>query len=533
MPKILRRMAKPLSARLTYRIMAVVLAMMVVITAVVRYFVKEYMLEEAQERYLGMLLENHQEMRRWLSEVHVAVENNVHDIERDIDDPDAMFGHMERIVRQNPSIVCAAMLFEQYYYPVKGRVFVPCARRDAADSVRVSRVDSTYHGYFYDEWFVEQVQQDKSGWTKPYFESQMFAGNQEPRLLTTFAVPIHGRKGRPVALLAADLSLEELREHMMEDIREINDQYEKGQQHHTFFFIVNREGTIIIHPDKQRMLTQCDRSLGRVMRANRGSCVTEIDGVVSRLFYRNIDENGWVMVIVTPKDVIQANAHHLNIIILSVMFLGLLAIYLFCRRQIKEIADPISAQKAAFERELKIANGIQMAMLPQTLNPEPSSLIPHPYDLYASLTPARDVGGDLYDYFLRDDHLFFCIGDVSGKGVPAALMMAVIRAMFRSETRRTNSAAAIVDCMNRNLSEEYTAGYFITMFVGVLDLTTGGLDYCNAGHEAPILIPRPSTLNPPLGPTGRSTLGELSTLDPRPLTLIPNLPVGASTHLRF
>ena len=316
-----------------------------------------------------------------------------------------------------------------------------------------------------------------------------------------------------MALLAADLSLEELRDHIMEDIREINELYEKGQQHHTFFFIVNREGTIIIHPDKQRMLTQCDSSLGRVMRAHRGSCVTQMDGVESRLFYRGIDENGWVMVIVTPKDVIQSNAHHLNIIILTVMLLGLLAIYLFCRRQIKGIADPFAMQKATLDHELKIANGIQMAMLPKN---DPAALsaatptAPHPqnpptFDLYAALTPAREVGGDLYDYFLRDDLLFFCIGDVSGKGVPAALMMAVIRAMFRSETRRTASAASIVDSMNRNLSEEYTAGYFVTMFVGVLDLTSGHLDYCNAGHEPPALIPHPES----------------------PLPCIPNLPVGA------
>lgn len=494
--KHIKTMAKTLSARLTFRIMAVVMAMMVVITAIVHYFVREYMLDEAQERYLGMLLENHQEMRRWLSEVQVAVENNVHDIERDIDDPDVMFGHVERVVRQNPTIACCAMLFLQNYYPEKGRVFVPCARRDAADSVRVSRIDSTYHGYFYDEWFVEQVQKDQSCWTKPYFESQMFAGSHEPRLLTTYTVPVHDRKGRPVALLAADLSLEVLRDHIMKDIQEINDLYEKGQQRHTFFFVVNREGTIIIHPDKQRMLTQCDRNLGREMKTHRGSCVTEVDGIESRLSYRNIDENGWVMVIVTPKDVIQSNAHHLNIIILSVMLLGFLAIYLFCRRQIKDVADPFAAQKAVMEHDLNIAHDIQMALLPQSF-PDHSDI-----DLFSMQTPARDVGGDLYDYFVHNGRLVFCIGDVSGKGVPAALLMAVMRAMFRSEAHRADSAADIVEAMNRNLGEEYTGGDFVTMFVGVLDLTSGHLDYCNAGHEPPFIA------------------GQL-------LKIKPNLPVGA------
>ena len=94
-------MQNSLSARLTYRIMAVVLVMMAIIAGVVYMTVRKYMLDEAEERYLGFLLENHQEIRRKLSDVRVAAENNVHDIERDIDNPDKMFDHMQRIIRQN------------------------------------------------------------------------------------------------------------------------------------------------------------------------------------------------------------------------------------------------------------------------------------------------------------------------------------------------------------------------------------------------------------------------------------------------
>ena len=489
-------MKDSLSARLTYRIMAVVLVMMAIIAGVVYFTIRKYMLAEAEDRYLGFLLENHQEIRRRLSDVHVAAENNVHDIERDIDDPDKMFDHMQRIIRQNRSIVCCALLFKQDHYPSKGRVFVPCARKDASDNIIVSRIDSTYNSYFYGEWFQEQIKADRSTWTDPYFESQFFAGNQEPRLLTTYVVPIHDHDGRPVALLSADLSLEWLRSELMEDISEINNQYEKGLQHQSYFFIVNREGTYIIHPKKELMLTPCDRNIGKTMLAHRGTCVMEIDGVKSRLYYRSLKYVNWTMVIVSPLDVIMANAKVLNIIILAVMIIGLLAIYLFCRRQIKEIADPFAAQKAAVDRELTIAHDIQMGLLPQSF-PEHSDI-----DLYATQTPARDVGGDLYDYFVHKGRLVFCIGDVSGKGVPAALLMAVMRAMFRSEARRACSAAEIVGTMNRNLSEEYAGGDFVTMFVGILDLASGHLDYCNAGHEAPLL-------------------------SGQPLPVLPNLPVGA------
>jgi sigma-B regulation protein RsbU (phosphoserine phosphatase) len=434
--------------------------------------------------------------------VHVAAENNVHDIERDIDNPDKMFDHMQRIIRQNHSIVCCALLYKQDYYPSKGRVFVPCARKDAADSIIVSRIDSTYNSYFYGEWFQQQIQADQSAWTKPYFESQFFAGDQDPRLLVTYVVPIHDHEGHPVALLAADLSLEWLRNELMEDIREINNQYEKGLQHQSYFFIVNRDGTIIIHPDKQRMLTQFDKNVGKMMLAHRGTCVTEVDGVKSRLYYRSFNYVNWTMVIVTPEEVILTKARILNIIILSVMAIGLLVIYLFCRRQIKGIADPFAAQKAGMERELNIAHNIQAALLPKPF-PEHADV-----DLYASQSPARDVGGDLYDYFLHNGHLVFCIGDVSGKGVPAALLMAVMRSMFRSEARRADNAADIVNAMNRNFCEEYTGGDFITMFVGILNLTTGHLDYCNAAQEAPIIA------------------GQL-------LDIKPNLPVGALSDWNY
>ena len=473
-------MHSSLSARLTYRIMAVVLVMMVVIASVVYFTVKEYMLDEAKERYKNMLLNSHEELRRHLSDVCVASKNNVHDIERDIDNPDWMFNHMERIVRQNSNIVCCAMLFKQDYYPSKGRVFVPCARKDSADRLVVSRIDSTYNSYFYGKWFQAQMKKDQGCWTKAYFESAFFAGGQEPRLLTTYTVPIHDHEGRPVALLATDLSLEYLRSEMMEDITKMNAQFKGNKEHQAYSIVIDHEGTYIIHPDKERMLRDTFK-VNSVMTDEIGSATALIDGVPSWIYYRRIKYVDWTMAVVVPDDIILFNGRMLNIIILSVMIIGLLAIYLFCRRQIKGIADPFAAQKAAVDRELNIAHDIQMALLPQSF-PEHSDI-----DLYATQTPARDVGGDLYDYFVHEGRFVFCIGDVSGKGVPAALLMAVMRSMFRSEAHRVDSAAEIVGTMNCNLGEEYKGGEFVTMFVGILDLTTGHLDYCNAGHEAPLV----------------------------------------------
>ena len=481
---ITNNMQSSLSKRLTYRIMAVVLVMMAVIASVVYNMVKEYMLDEAKERYKNMLLSSHEELRRHLSDVYVASKNNMHDIERDIDNPDRMFSHMERIVRQNADIVCCAMLFKQDYYPSKGRVFVPCARLDSADRLVVSRIDSTYNSYFYSEWFQEQMKKDKGCWTKAYFESAFFAAGQEPRLLTTYTAPIHNHDGQPVALLAADVSLEYLRDEMMEDVTKMNAQFKGNREHQAYSFVIDHEGTYIIHPDEKRMLRDTLKA-DTIMTDEIGSATAVIDGVPSWIYYRKIKYVNWTMAVVVPDDVIMFNGRMLNIIILLTMVLGLLAIYLFCRHQIKEIADPIAAQKAVMEHELTIAHNIQKALLPQSF-PEHADI-----DLYATQTPARDVGGDLYDYFVHEGCLVFCIGDVSGKGVPAALLMAVMKSMFRSEAHRADSAAGIVETMNRNLGEEYKGGDFVTMFVGILDLKTGFLDYCNAGHEAPLVAGRP------------------------------------------
>lgn len=472
-----------LSAQLTSRIMVVVLAMMIIIAAVVYYTVREYMLDEAQQRYKSVLLENHEEVRRHLADVYVATNNNIHDIERDIDNPDLLFAHMERIVRQNPAIVCCALLFVPNYYPSKGQMFVPCARQDSTGNIRVTRIDSTYHKYYNENWYQKRMKEDTSGWTDVYFESELFAGDEGRRLLTTYTIPVHNQEGRPVALLCADLSLEWLRNEMMEDMERVNHDFERNSKNRSYSFIVDRKGTYIIHLDREHMLkdklvTDC------TMTGEQGVAVASIDGITAWIYYRTVKYVDWTMVIVVPKDLILYNGRMLNIIIMATMLLGLAAIYLFCRHQIKEIADPLAAQKAVMERELNIAHNIQMAMLPPPLNVQQT-----PFTVHASLTPARDVGGDLYDYILCDNRLYFCIGDVSGKGVPAALLMAVVQTMFHNEAQHATRASDIIVAMNNIVcAKQNTTGFFVTMFVGILDLTTGNLDYCNAGHEAPILL---------------------------------------------
>ena len=150
-----------------------------------------------------------------------------------------------------------------------------------------------------------------------------------------------------------------------------------------------------------------------------------------------------------------------------------------------EATKTINAEKGRIESELHIARNIQMSMVPMVFPPFPDRT---DVDVYASLTPAKEVGGDLYDFYIRDEKLFFCIGDVSGKGVPASLFMAVTRALFRTITSHEALPERTVGGINDTMSDNNDSNMFVTLFVGVLDLPTGRLRYTNAGHDAPLLI---------------------------------------------
>ena len=144
-----------------------------------------------------------------------------------------------------------------------------------------------------------------------------------------------------------------------------------------------------------------------------------------------------------------------------------------------------TASKERIESELSIAREIQMGMLPKIFPPYPER---NDVDLYAVLHPAKEVGGDLYDFYMDGDRLYFLIGDVSGKGVPASLFMAITRSLFRTLSQQVLSPAKIVTDMNNSISDNNDTNMFVTLIVGILDLKTGKLKLCNAGHNPPILI---------------------------------------------
>jgi serine phosphatase RsbU (regulator of sigma subunit) len=178
---------------------------------------------------------------------------------------------------------------------------------------------------------------------------------------------------------------------------------------------------------------------------------------------------------------------------LAVVFSMMLVVTLTeTQTQRRALRLQVEQQREAAARlagELEAARRIQMGTLPRAAAAFPAETR---FDLYATLEPAREVGGDLYDFFLLDDdHLFFLIGDVSGKGLPGSLFMAISKALYKSTAlRRQGQVAAMMREADTEISRDNAEGLFVTVLAGILDARTGLLEYCSAGHEPPLLLPR-------------------------------------------
>ena len=178
-------------------------------------------------------------------------------------------------------------------------------------------------------------------------------------------------------------------------------------------------------------------------------------------------------------------------IIILVITMAFMGFYQYRRRkrlqELRQAYDQLEDTTTAKERidsELRIARDIQMGMVPRKFPAFPER---NDIDLYAVMKPAKEVGGDLYDFFIQDDRFYFCVGDVNGKGVPAAMTMAVVVNLFRMVAKEGCPPETIANRLNDTLSTDHENGLFVTMFIGVIDLKTGRLDFCNCGHKAPIL----------------------------------------------
>lgn len=206
---------------------------------------------------------------------------------------------------------------------------------------------------------------------------------------------------------------------------------------------------------------------------------------------RSIDRLGWRLVFSADRRIISQRLNHVilfmvltNLLLLLTVAVAILLAVRYVARPFMQEQSRIAASEAALHRELSIAAQTQQELVPHVFPPFPQR---HEIDIHACLKPAKQVGGDLYDYFLQGNKIYFCIGDVSGKGAPASLFMAATHYLFRS-VASTSALTEAVTQMNLSLCTDNTQCMFVTFWFGCLDLDNGKLEYVNAGHNSPVLI---------------------------------------------
>lgn len=217
---------------------------------------------------------------------------------------------------------------------------------------------------------------------------------------------------------------------------------------------------------------------------------------------------GWRVVLSADKSAISRHVTQATLTMILFFFLMFVIIFLAIRFIVRYVAKPFiekqqrtEKEKAVMENEMQLAAGAQKELIPHVFPPFPDR---KEIELSACLHPARQVGGDLYDYFTHDNKLYFCIGDVSGKGVQASLFMAATHYLFRSQAL-DNPIANVAGRINNALCAENEQCRFVTFWMGCLDLGSGALEYVNAGHDSPILLRNgqvetfPDSENAPLG----------------------------------
>ncbi len=376
--------------------------------------------------------------------------------EKHIHQPDSLFAATRLTVSSLRTNTSMAVAFIPNYFPEKGEFFEVCSSRFSEDSIYTRNIGSAEHDYTQMEWWQNGFVHDSCWWCEPYLDD---SGSKT--MVVSCSYPILDRNGKVVAVVCIDMSLDELK-----NISEYLQVYPNS-----YYTIRSSTGVDIVPaPDT-------------------------VPGRKYNIFQEEIDATGWHIEIIIPDEELFRDLNHIGRIVGLLMLLGLAMLILiiwYAGRNNKRLIES-TARNQSIENELNIARKIQMAMLPTRFPPFPD--YPN-INAYGEVIPAKEVGGDLFDFYIRENRLFFCVGDVSGKGVPASIVMAMTRSFFRSFTSYMDNPAKIVMQMNDSLSGEGNdQSMFVTLFLGVLNLTTGELHYCNAGHNSPLVIGHRSLVN--------------------------------------
>ena len=560
MNKVLAYIRRKLSIRVSLWVVMFAAVIFIAALSFLFYQSREAVRQEAIHRATTILDRTSLQVEGILNRVEVAANMTEWLVQRHPNVADSMLVYSEGVLRNNPDFYSCSIAFEPYYFKKYGRYFSAYSKFEG-DSIRTLQGGSDNYQYFFMDWYLMPKLLDRSCWTEPYMDLDAPTNTYE--MVTTYCKAIKDKKGAFIGVINTSLSISWLSQ-TISSIQPYPNSYS---------IMIGRGGTYFVHPDstkitRQTIFTQTMlepdtalTALGHAMqRGEEGMRRMMIDGKDSYVFYKPLGKTGCSMAIVCPESDIFSGFNRLRHTVMAIVCVGLLV--MLCvfinviTRELKplhrlareaetiasgnfdaelpdfERTDEIgqlshsfgnmqqslvkyidelkltTAQKASIESELNVASNIQMSMLPNVF-PNREGL-----DMHASMTPAKEVGGDLYGYLLKGDNLYFCVGDVSGKGVPASLFMAQVTRLFRTLANQQLPPAEICTHMNEALSgDENPTNMFVTLFVGVVNLQSGHLMFCNAGHNPPVI-------------GGGEHHGEF-------LKMLPNFPIGVMPGLEF
>jgi len=458
-----------------------------------------------------------------------------------MENPNISYNDILRISRefvvQDTVVFGSCLAFEPYGYDKDQYWYAPYIY-EQGKNVSNRLLGSSSYDYFKMDWYRLPKLLNKPVWTEPYFDK----GGGDA-LMCTYSTPFYKTVNgisKFAGVLTMDISLNAF-ERMVKEIKV----YKSG-----YGFLVSAEGMIITSPilvmeNKNVLDIARDRKGHETTKAIKAMLAgktgfTSTDGLEAKnhpsfLSYAPVASTGWSFGIVFPADELLDDLFRFFKKILWIFFYSILALLLATtlitrrltrpiirlveatkkigqgdfhaklpfRKSEDEIAQLTNAfgvmqdelgnyvvslqettmAKEKIESELHVAHTIQMGMLPRGFN------TPSNWELYATLDPAKAVGGDLYDFFYLDpDHLCIAIGDVAGKGVPASLFMMVTRTLLRAKAIAGIPINEVMQSINHELCQDNPNQMFVTFFAGIVHLKTGEMEFCNAGHNYPYIL---------------------------------------------
>ncbi len=540
MKRLIDTLRRSFSARLSLWVVS--FAALVFLGAMAYFFTvsRRYVREEAILRATQVVENSVLRLNNILEDVQLSADNLEWLVYRHLDEPELMKEYSRITVQGNPVLSGCSISFEPNFF--KGHYYYSAYSGYVGGALETEQEGDEDYQYFYLDWYLQPKLLNQPCWTEPYSDwEQGDAADRQTQRMVSYCKPLTTSEGF-IGSISLDISLK-----WLSDILSPVKPYP-----HSYSILISRGGTYLVHPDPEKLFYQtifteglidpdpAQDELGKSMLdLEAGYRRMEIDGIRSYVFFTPLKATGWSMAIVCPESDIFGRFNRLRWFVTMIDLLGLLLLFFSCFQVIRKAMRPLSdlarqaediasghfdtvlpentqpdelgtlsrsfadmqsslvtymdeltrttANKVRIEGELQIARNIQMGMLPQVFPPFPER---KDIDLYASMVPAREVGGDLYDYFIQGGRLFFCIGDVSGKGVPASLFMTVVQNLFRAAGQQGLLPAEIAHRINETLADRNEQLMFVTMFIGAIDLETGRLDFCNCGHNPPVVLPK-------------------------------------------